>query len=176
MATSFSKIPNADVLYHFIHHCVDELVAQTNTSFNFDEVEWAKEDQTAAKNFIQHLYKANISNHSQELTLNHLNLAPQLARQIEECYNIRRNDIFQVVLRDEVRKGSKDVVENIDWKLKWIMGSSKLDTLREPFLQVDLHCFKKQNDVRNTFNFEMNLDQVNRLIHDLEQALVAYQS
>lgn len=176
MATPFSKIANSDVVYQFIHHCVDELVAQTKISFNLgsDEVEWGKEDQTAAKSFIQHLYKENVSNHSQELTLNHLNLVPQLASQIEECYHIRRNDVFRAVLCDEVRKGNKDIVENIDWKLKWVMGSSKLATLREPLLQVDLHCFEKENDVRNTIHFEMNLDQVNRLINDLEQAHVSY--
>lgn len=147
--------------------------SQAKTDFNLgnDDVEWTKEDRNSAKDFIQCLYRENILNHSKELILTNLDIDPKLVALIKECYNIRKDDIFQAVLCEELHKGDKNIVENIDWKLKWVMGSSKLATLREPLVQVDLYCFKKINDnVRNAVNFEMNVDQVNKLIQDLEEA------
>lgn len=97
-------------------------------------------------------------------------LNPDSRQCIIDCYEIRKEEILQAIIREKLSKYGKPLVENIDWKLKWIMGSSKLASLREPLLQVDLHCFKKQDEsARKTINFEMNLEQVDKLIAGLEK-------
>lgn len=60
-------------------------------------------------------------------------------------------------------------MENIDWRLKWVLGSSDLATLQEPRLQVDLHCVSKNGNsiVKDIVNFEASLEQIDNLITDL---------
>ncbi|KAF5284699.1 hypothetical protein FQR65_LT13452 [Abscondita terminalis] len=171
MTTALLKINNEEALYRFLHHCVDDLINNSSSDFNIgrEVIEWTKDDHINAVNYIQNLYKENVIKSE-----NWENIAKEINSRyehiIKECYEIRKNEIYQAVVCEELYKHNSNIVQNIDWKLKWIMGSSKLSSLREPLLQVDLHCFKKKNEsVRKTVNFEMDIVQINKLISDLEK-------
>lgn len=149
---------------------MDDLLGKTTLNYNNfnSDIEWTEDDFNKAKRDIQNLYKHCIIN-NKELELKDSN--PELTKMFQDCFNIRQNEILQKLLKENIIKKGHNLVENIDWRLKWIMGSSSLATIREPLLQVDLHCSKydvEQNmSVNNTVNFEANLEQVNNLIEEL---------
>ncbi|KAK4875035.1 hypothetical protein RN001_011457 [Aquatica leii] len=171
MAATLLKITNEEALHRFLHNCVDDLITKNHSNFNVgnDDIEWTKDDHRIATNYVQNLYKENVlKSENWENVIK--TVTPKYQQIIKECYDNRKSQIYQAVLCDELHKTNANIVQNIDWKLKWIMGSSKLATLREPLLQVDLHCFRKENEnTRKTVNFEMDIGQVNKLILDLEK-------
>ncbi|KAF2901925.1 hypothetical protein ILUMI_04261 [Ignelater luminosus] len=173
MANSLLKITNTPVLQQFLHDCVDDLIGRKHANFDSysSDIEWTNEDYHNAIKFIQNLYRENTQSTAENILVPKVqDLNPDSQQCIVDCYEIRKEEILQAIIRENLSKCGKPLVENIDWKLKWILGSSKLASLREPLLQVDLHCFKKQDEsTRKTINFEMNLEQVDKLIAGLEK-------
>lgn len=72
------------------------------------------------------------------------------------------------MLKERLMKLDQPLVENIDWKVKWVCGSSKLASLSQPLARIDLHCLENSKG-RSTCSFEMNLDQVSDMIQKLEE-------
>lgn len=142
-----------------------------NTNFenyNNGDIEWTEEDFDRARAYIQHLYRQSVID-------NNLELPKDLTTDIQEavtcCYKIRKNDIFQALAKECILQKGHNLVENIDWRLKWVLGTSDLATLQEPRLQVDLHFASKNtnNVTKNVLNFEANLEQIDNLISDLSK-------
>jgi len=174
MATSLLKISSAEVLNQFLHDCVDDLIRCKQVDFDSynSDIEWTKEDYTSAINWIQNLYRESISACNKIDDSKLQDLSPHLQQCIKDCFEIRKKQIFQTIVVENLLKNGQQVVENYDWSLKWINGSSKLATLREPLLHVDLHCFKDENETeRKNIKFEMNFEQVTKLTANLEQVL-----
>lgn len=147
------------------------MVGRKQVSFDnySSDIEWTKEDCEFARNFVQGLFKnCVISEVTLESKLH--DLSDTVQEIIKQCYEIRKQEILQAVLKEHLMKTGEPVVENVDWKLKWVLGSSKLVTLNEPLLQVDLHCLQNKDSVsRSTVNFEINLEQTDMLIAELER-------
>ncbi|KAF5286631.1 hypothetical protein FQA39_LY16205 [Lamprigera yunnana] len=171
MTSAILKITNEKTLHQFIHHCIDDLVSNNRSHFKIemDNIEWTKEDSGSALSFIQTLFRQMLKSQNWENSdLTEFN--SKYGDIIKECYEIRKRQIYQAVLSEELELIDNRVVQNYDWKLKWVMGSSKLATLREPLLQLDLHCFIKESKDTRTINFEMSISQIDKLILDLEKA------
>lgn len=140
------------------------------------DVKWTETDCDRVRNLVQKFYRdcAVDSNHA------HIESIPTSFEEvIKNCYQMRQNEIDQAVAKDcLLSSGAKNLVENIDWKLKWIMGSSKLSTLREPILQMSLSCVEKsENHIsKNVIGFEIDMEQVDNLIDSLEKAKAAFTS
>lgn len=79
--------------------------------------------------------------------------------------------MFQALAKECVLNKGYNLVENFDWKVKWILGSSDLATIKEPIVQVDLYCINKEKDTlkRNIVNFEANSEKLDELICALTQ-------
>lgn len=154
--------------------CADDLVSGKHRRFDnggVQHVEWSETDYEKAHSLIQNFYRDCVA---KTKTSGIEGAPPNVQNVIKDCYEARQGEIFQAVAKDTLLcSGAKNLVENIDWKLKWIMGSSKLSTLREPVLQMNLSCIEKSEanvNVRNVVNFEMNPEQVDKLIDNLEKA------
>lgn len=145
-----------------MHRCIDDLIKQNGIDFDSysSDIEWTRADFEKARNLIQGLYHKRAEN--EELKLEGISKEVQAA--LENCYNVRKQEIHQAIAnRSLLESGVEDLVENFDWKVKWIMGSSKMASLREAALQMDLHC------VNRSVNCEMNLEKVDLLISELEK-------
>lgn len=94
-------------------------------------------------------------------------IAENLRNEIRICYEIRKDEIYQALVEEAVVNRGHNLVKNIDWRLKWVMGTSGLATLRKPLLQVDLQC--KTNEKNDCVNFEVNLDQLDNLLSELTE-------
>ncbi|RZC38993.1 HCaRG domain containing protein [Asbolus verrucosus] len=169
---SLLKIANSPVLQQFLHDCVDDLIGTKQANFdNYNsDIEWTIDDFNNAKTGIQKLYRQSVITNCDLKT----NLGDNVQQEIKNCFEIRKDDIFQALIKEKLVKSGHNLVENLDWKLKWVLGSSKLASIRQPLLQVDLHCLKKSPDVNNiskhNVNFEVNLETLDLLIAQLQKA------
>lgn len=163
------KLTNSTVLKKFLHQCVDELVGKEQENFynGMDDIEWSVDEHKQARSFIQALYKKYIF--EDEFSPQLSDLSSTHVEEIETCFNIRKKDIHRAVIKEQLLKSNIPLVESIDWKIKWIMGSSKLSSLSEPLVQVDLSCISNVKDGKDMLNFEMNLSQLENLITELEE-------
>lgn len=126
-------------------------------------MEWTRIDFEKARNFIQNLYKDRVKAEGENFKLQ--GIPGDIQQALENCYNVRKEQIFQAVMKKSLLENGVDVVENFDWKVKWVMGTSKMVSLREPLLQVNLHCASNNN-----LEFEADLEKVDSLIAELERA------
>lgn len=133
---------------------------------NFLEDSEPKEPLTNAKNYIKSYFRAAIINKDCKPDTT---FSEEVNECLKICYDIRKDDVFQFIAKENVLKMGHNIVESFDWKLKWILGSSDLATIKEPVLQVDLYCvcLEADNLKRNIVNFEANLEKVDELINEL---------
>lgn len=98
-------------------------------------------------------------------------LSDEVNEALKTCYVVRKGDIYQALAKEYILDKGHNIVENFDWKVKWILGSSDLATIKEPVIQVDLNCIKKESDnvKRNVVNFEANSEKLDELIDALTQ-------
>ncbi|CAH1182138.1 unnamed protein product [Phyllotreta striolata] len=165
------KITDINELKKFIHHCVDDLIEKQPITFDTCNIrgilEWTKDDFEKSKKNIQLFYKKSTIENNFDANLLHIN--DKIHETLKICYEIRKDDIFQYLARTYVLKNGNNLIENIDWRIKFILGSSDLTALKDVYLQVDLNGVQKYNEkTENTsVSFEMNLEQVDELIQDL---------
>lgn len=148
-----------------MHRCVDDLITENKIDFDSysSDIEWTRIDFEKARNFTQNLYKDRVKAEGENFKLQ--GIPADIQQALENCYNVRKEQIFQAQMKDSLLENGIDVVENFDWKVKWIMGTSKMASLREPLLQVNLHCASN-----NKLEFEADLEKLDCLIAELERA------
>lgn len=140
-------------------------------------VDWTETDHEKARSLVHKFYRdCAVNNKDSQIE----GMPTNFQQVMTDCYRVRQNEVIQAIAKDSLlSSGTKNLVENIDWRLKWIMGSSKLATLREPVLQMNISCIEKSesnSDTKNIVDFEMNLEQVNKLIDTLEKAKSVFSS
>lgn len=140
---------------------------------NFDscsgDIEWTNKELKRAQILIQTNFKNNILNNDGAFQFPLENdVGESLLSVIEKCYIVRKDEIRQYLIKEQLLKRNIPLVENIDWKLKWVMGSSSLITVSEPLLQLSLHCAVGSEATPKTINFEINFEQVDEIINKLE--------
>ncbi|PSN36265.1 hypothetical protein C0J52_22620 [Blattella germanica] len=93
-----------------------------------------------------------------------------------ECLSVRQKDIQNILFQEKCAI-SGPVLQDFDWKVKWVMGSSKSSSLREPLLSLDLHLSEGRNLRKNgiginkkTVSLELDKEELNKLISILEKA------
>lgn len=160
------------MIFQFLHDCVDDLIGKTTRNFNNynSDIEWTVDDYNFSKNALQNLYRQFVISGSGECDLSDSKISENLKNEIKTCYDIRKEEIFQVLAEEAVVNRGHNLVKNFDWRLKWIMGTSSLATLREPVLQIDLHCKTNDKSKENeTVNFEVNAHQLENVITELSE-------
>lgn len=144
---------------------MDDLIRENSVDFDSysSDIEWTRGDFEKARNLIHNLYQARVKDEGSDFELEGVSKEVQTA--LEKCYSVRKEDILQAVVRKSMlESGVENLVENFDWKIKWVMGTSKMASLREPLLQMNLHCMKE------SIEFEMDVEKVDALINELEKA------
>lgn len=164
------KISNSIELQKFLHECIDDLVEKRMIKFdnyNTTHIEWTEDDFHDAKKSVQAFYKQCTVEKRFEITAD--DIPEDIKEALRCCYDIRNQEIFQFLAKMYIIKGGNIFIENIDWRLRWVLGSSDLITLKEPYLQIDLNGIKDNcGQTENTFvSFEATLEQVDQLITEL---------
>lgn len=126
------------------------------------DIEWTQTDFERAQILIQNLYTEMTKTNNIDINLQ--GLSKDFREAIENCYSARKEEIYQTIVKQNILDKVENLVENFDWKVKWIMGSSKMASLREPLLQMTLHCMGHKS-----VEFEANMEQLENFISELEK-------
>ncbi|CAH1104246.1 unnamed protein product [Psylliodes chrysocephalus] len=165
------KITNSTELKKFLHECIDDLIEKRKINFdnyNSGPIEWTKGDFETAKKNVQLFFKNSTIENNFDVRLEYLE--EHIQEIIKCCLEIRKNDVFQYLARTYVLKNGNNLVENIDWRLKWVLGSSDLAILKEAYLQIDLNGVQNKDEKiqKTSISFEANLEQVDQIIKELK--------
>ncbi|XP_069704091.1 COMM domain-containing protein 8-like [Periplaneta americana] len=162
-----------------LHMCINDICGKKTASYeSFKSVtNWTNEEYDMATSGIKHLFLEAVVNHlnEEEILEKISQLDTNRQEMILECLAVRRVDIQNVMLQKTCAI-SGPILQDFDWKVKWVMGSSKLSSLREPLLSLDLHLTEgrsmknKNASVTNTLNLELDKNELNKLISVLEKA------
>lgn len=118
-------------------------------------------DFQKARNLVHNIYKEQIKSDG-DFKL--AGVSNDIHDALKNCYDIRKEELYQALVRHSLLKNEVNLVENFDWKVKWVMGSSKMASLREPLLQMNLHCAGDK-----CIEFEANLEKLSSFITELEK-------
>lgn len=139
----------------FLHHIINNLDGKSPTNLDPDL------HQLAA--YLKEFYTKKTLNPNTTLP----ETIPQhLGRAVESVFQSRQGDLVGQVVRRRVAQSGRSVVENFDWRLKWILGSSAAE-LREPVCQLDLICLGDLG--KSVVGFECDLNGLEQLISALQQ-------
>lgn len=138
-----------------------------------NEIDWSIENQSAARKYFQNIFKNAVMEENYNFNLNLSSIGEEKVKIVEDCFNIRKSEILNKLQCDILCKLDVPLVTGFDWRLKWLIGSSSLSSIREPIAQLDLYTLNNKDDSfkKNLVNFEMNLSEIDNLINKLESAI-----
>lgn len=142
---------------------MDDLISENKIDFDSysGDIEWTREDFEKARNLIQRFYQSRVTNDDFKLE----GVPKEVQAAIESCYRVRKEEIYQAAVKKSLlENGVENLVENFDWKVKWVMGSSKMASLREALLQMSFSCAGG-----SSVDFEMNREKLDGFIAELEK-------
>lgn len=163
-----------------LHSCINDICGRkSNTYENFKSVtDWTSDEYTVVTNGMKQLFiDAVVNQLSRNEVLDKVSeLDANRQEIIMECLEVRQGDIQNALLEEKCAI-SGPILQDFDWKIKWVMGSSKLSSLREPLLFLDLHLRDGKNmttqksDIKQkTVSLEMNKNELNKVLAVLEKA------
>nr|CAD7261077.1 unnamed protein product [Timema shepardi] len=193
---SLESISNAltseQVFLEFLNRCIDEICGRKGPAYEVfkSSANWSLEEfKEFTKSIKIFFYEAVTKHwHKDELLENLDDLESSRQQLVLECLKIRKDEI-NVALQRDTCAISGPVLEDFDWSLKWVMGSSKLSSLREPLLTVDFHTSQgreKPTSISsetkpkiNTVSLELDKQELKTLVSALQKAqdvLTSWQS
>ncbi|KAG8035228.1 hypothetical protein G9C98_001718 [Cotesia typhae] len=86
-------------------------------------------------------------------------------RKIIICLTVRLEKLTNVLVSEALQRERSTMID-FDWRIKMIMGSSHVASLKQPIVQLDL--FVKDKGAKEIVNVEMDRDQLDSFIKTLE--------
>ncbi|KAK9307858.1 hypothetical protein QLX08_001929 [Tetragonisca angustula] len=157
------------VLKELLHACVDEICGRPGPTYHkfVNSMDWSKEEYEETYKLISTLLRhpASLYLTEEKMPQEYHELPEQIQQNILSCLKVRREQLTDALLM-ECSKEKHETVIDFDWRLKLIMGSSKLASLREPLLQLDLILEHKNS--KRILDFELNKDELDTFINTME--------
>lgn len=157
------------VLKELLHACVDEICGRPGPTYHkfVNSMDWSKEEYEETYKFISVLLRnpASLYLTEEKMPQEYHELPEQIQQNILSCLKVRREQLTDALLK-EYAKEKHETVTDFDWRLKLVMGSSKLASLREPLLQLDL--IVEDKDSKRILGLELNKDELDTLISAVE--------
>ncbi|KAK2579543.1 hypothetical protein KPH14_010842 [Odynerus spinipes] len=175
METTYSLYLNllsqekSDVLKELLHACVDEICGHPGpTYYKFmTRMDWSKEEYEDVYKLIITLLRnpACLYLIEEKMPAEYHDLPEAIQKNILTCLKIRQEQLTRALLMEHSKRKLQTLVD-FDWRLKLVMGTSKMASLREPLLQLDL--ITEDREARRIIDVEMNKDELDTLITTME--------
>ncbi|XP_060528990.1 uncharacterized protein LOC132703632 [Cylas formicarius] len=167
-SSDWELIKKLEYYPEFLYQCVGVLVGKRKFIDSEGASEWTSEDKIKIQKVVAKLFCNSALSNSIVVAED---VPPTLKSSLENCLLLYKKDILKTLFIENVTQKTP-LVTNFDWKLKWVLGTSKLATIKEPILQLDFHCVSnlKTGPIQETINFEANLEQVDLIITCLTTA------
>ncbi|XP_003424158.1 COMM domain-containing protein 8-like [Nasonia vitripennis] len=158
-------------LYKFLHRCIDEICNSTGPNFqHFKNVQWTKEEfNNVHKHISTFLHNPSCLYVDEEkMPLEYHEFPEHVQQAILTCLRVRKNQLTNALLYEYSSRHILTMLE-FDWRLKYVMGSSKMASIREPLLQLDLILKEKQ--ANQILELELNKDELDLVINAIETVI-----
>lgn len=97
-----------------------------------------------------------------------LEFPENIQAQMFDCLKEKQEYLVNVLMKKYSQKSIRTLID-FDWRLKVILGSSEVASLREPLLQLDLQVM--ENEAENIVDLELNKNELDHLIKALESSI-----
>ncbi|KAG5308876.1 COMD8 protein, partial [Acromyrmex insinuator] len=160
----------SDVLKELLHACVDEICGRPGPSYRkfANSMDWSRAEYEGVYKLISSLLRNPTSLYmvEEKMPQEYHELPEQVQQNILTCLKVRREQLTDALLREHYKRKLPTVIDH-NWRLKLVMGSSKMASLRESLLQLDLIIEDKGS--RRIINLELNKDELDTIINNLEK-------
>ncbi|XP_072173475.1 COMM domain-containing protein 4-like [Diadema setosum] len=112
--------------------------------------------------------KYNVDGESLSNELQQLGLPKEHSTALSRSYGDKR-DKMQEQLRSQSLRLSK--FDSVDWRVDYILGSSEIQAINEPSLQLRLKLRNPDTDTMDVTSFSVSSDKFRILINELRQTL-----
>ncbi|KAG7213407.1 hypothetical protein KM043_002692 [Ampulex compressa] len=161
-----------NVLKELLHACVDEICGRPGPSYRrfINSLDWSQKEYEEAYKMIVMLLRnpACLYLVEEKMPQEYHELPEHVQQNILTCLKVRREQLTDALLKDYSKSKLQTMVD-FDWRLKLVMGSSKVAALREPLLQLDLIVADK--DTQRTLDIEFNKDELETFITAVESII-----
>lgn len=159
----------SDVLKELLHACVDEICGHPGPSYHkfINSMDWSRAEYEGIYRLLSTLLRnpASLYMLEEKMPQEYHELPEQVQRNILTCLKVRREHLTNALLMKHYKSKLPTVVD-FDWRLKLVMGSSKMASLRESLLQLDL--IVEDTESRRIINVELSKDELETLINTLD--------
>ncbi|KAF7992833.1 hypothetical protein HCN44_005177 [Aphidius gifuensis] len=163
-----SKEDNHYTLTQFLHSCINEICGYKIQKFEqFSSIGWNEEEYNNTRKSINYLFKqpACLYLDIAKMPQTFFYYPENVQELIMTCLKVRQDQLCNALIADISQK-KQPTVKDFDWRLKMVMGSSKISSLREFLLQLDLHTnYKNSEDI---IGLEMTKEELDLFIKTLE--------
>ncbi|XP_077285842.1 COMM domain-containing protein 8-like [Arctopsyche grandis] len=87
---------------------------------------------------------------------------------IVHCISSRKLDIAKALLKQH-NASVKPVLDDFDWKVKWILGNSSSTVMKYPLISVDLYTLSHENNESDSVSVELTKSELDSFIETLEE-------
>ncbi|RLU25268.1 hypothetical protein DMN91_003361 [Ooceraea biroi] len=176
----------SEVLKELLHACVDEICGRPGPSYHrfVNSMDWSRAEYEGICKLMTTLLRnpaslymveekvasLTMSFHSKFQVVKHMpqeyhELPEQVQRNILTCLKVRREQLTNALLMEHYKRKLPTVID-FDWRLKLVMGSSRMASLRESLLQLDLMV--EDTESRRIIDLELNKDELETMINALD--------
>ncbi|XP_014468048.1 PREDICTED: COMM domain-containing protein 8-like [Dinoponera quadriceps] len=162
----------SDVLKELLHACVDEICGRPGPSYRkfINSMDWSRAEYEGVYKLISTLLRNPASLHmvDEKMPQEYHELPEQVQHNVLTCLKVRREHLTNALLREHYKR-KLPTLTDFDWRLKLVMGSSKMSSLRESLLQLDL--IVEDVESRRIINLELSKDELETVINALEASV-----
>ncbi|XP_008558911.2 COMM domain-containing protein 8 [Microplitis demolitor] len=166
-----SNPSNENLFTQFFHGCIDEICGYPGPNYQqFVNIGWSNDEYKYFHKYIIKLFKNPLVLYcdTTKMPQEFLELPENIKTKIISCVNVRLDTLTSALIT-EVSQREKSTVTDFDWRVKMIMGSSHVASLKLPVVQLDL--LVKEKNIKDIINVEMDRDQLDCFIKTLEAVL-----
>ncbi|XP_043266864.1 COMM domain-containing protein 8-like [Venturia canescens] len=161
--------PNSHILNRLLHLCADEICGYPGPTYQqfVNDIDWTENEYNSAYNLFSTILRTPDALYLDENKMPRYfhDLLEQVQHKVMSCLKVRQEHLTAALLRDYSKKHGPTMTD-FDYRLMLVMGSSKLASLREPLLELDLIIEHKKD--KRILGLEMNRDELDSLINVLE--------
>lgn len=158
-----------DILRELLHACADEICGHPGPSYRefMTRMDWSKEEYEGVYGLIKTLLRnpACLYLIEEKMPSEYYDFPESIRKDILTCLKVRQKELTRALLTEHSKEKLETLVD-FDWRLKLVMGTSKLASLREPLFQLDF--IAEHTNVRRVIGVEMNKDELDMLITTME--------
>ncbi|EZA51053.1 COMM domain-containing protein 8 isoform X2 [Ooceraea biroi] len=159
----------SEVLKELLHACVDEICGRPGPSYHrfVNSMDWSRAEYEGICKLMTTLLRnpASLYMVEEKMPQEYHELPEQVQRNILTCLKVRREQLTNALLMEHYKRKLPTVID-FDWRLKLVMGSSRMASLRESLLQLDLMV--EDTESRRIIDLELNKDELETMINALD--------